>query len=201
MKKNLKSLVMLLPLMLSACDNSSVQETLGINREAPDEFSVVSRPPLSLPPEFTLRPPRAGEAPRDTATDVKARELITGKPASVLPNPNKLETPATATAVTPVLGSDALSTGAQSLLKRAGAAGAHDDIRSQLGADAATPADTSTAKTLLDQISGAEKNEPTVDAKKEAERLRANKDEGKPMTEGEVPVEKSGTRSLIDRIF
>jgi hypothetical protein len=201
MKMFLKPLVIMLPLLLAACDNNSVQETLGINREAPDEFTVVSRPPLSLPPEFTLRPPRAGEEPRGTATDEKARALITGKPVTALPDPAALEATTADTAVTPVQRSDALSGGAQSLLKRAGADAAREDIRTQLSVDAATPADTSKATSLLEKISGAEKNEPTVDAKKEAERLRANKDEGKPVTEGEVPVEKSGSDSLIDRIF
>ena len=46
---------LLAALALSACDGGSVANTLGMNIEAPDEFTVVSRPPLSLPPEFNLR--------------------------------------------------------------------------------------------------------------------------------------------------
>ena len=33
----------------------------GSRRTGPDEFGVVSRAPLSQPPDFALRPPRAGE--------------------------------------------------------------------------------------------------------------------------------------------
>ncbi len=194
--------LLFLPLMLAACESGSVQETLGLSREAPDEFTVVSRPPLTVPPEFTLRPPRPGEAPLGTAADAQARSLLTGKPASsVLVDPNKLQEPTVDTAVTPVVTSDVVSGGGASLLKRAGANAADESIREKLSVDAKTPADTSNAESLLDQLSGAEKREPTVDAKQEAERLRSNKDAGKPMTEGEVPVEKQGTESLLDRIF
>lgn len=48
-------------LALASCD--TVKDKLGLTREAPDEFQVVSQPPLELPPDFTLTPPRPG-APR-----------------------------------------------------------------------------------------------------------------------------------------
>lgn len=191
--------VLLLPL-LAACEDGAVRNTLGLDRSAPDEFTVVSRPPLSVPPEFTLRPPRPGEEPRGMAMDAQARSLITGKPVAPT-DVNALDAPNVESAVTPVLRKDALSTGANSLLKRAGAEVADETIRTKLGEDARRPVDTSNAKTLLDQLSGAEKNEPTVDAKKEAERLRDNKDAGKPLNEGEVAEEQPVKRSLIDRIF
>jgi hypothetical protein len=46
---------------LNGC--SGVRETLGLGKNAPDEFQVVSRAPLSLPPDYNLRPPEPG-APR-----------------------------------------------------------------------------------------------------------------------------------------
>lgn len=42
-------------LLLSSCQKT--KDVLGFNRVAPDEFSVVSNAPLSLPPEFEIRPP------------------------------------------------------------------------------------------------------------------------------------------------
>lgn len=193
----------LLPLLLAACTDGSVRNTLGLNRDAPDEFTVVSRPPLSVPPEFSLRPPRPGEEPRGVPMDEKARSLLTGKPATPGSGADgeTLEAPTVETAVTPVISHDALSGGASSLLKRAGADGADASIRSKLGEDATRPTDTSTATNLIDQLSGADKREPVVDAKKEAERLRDNKDAGKPLNEGDVPEELPKKRSLIDRIF
>lgn len=177
--------LLLVPVLLAACEGN-VQETLGLNREAPDEFTVVSRPPLTVPPEFALTPPRPGEAPLGFEADDKARALLTGGQYTAGSAP-----PAAS------LGGGA----AANLLKKAGAAGADSSIREKLGVDVRTPTDTSNAKTLLEKISGTEKNEPTVDAAKEAARLKTNKQAGKPINEGEVPETKPGSESLIDNIF
>ena len=40
---------------LSACSNLT-KEKLGLSNKAPNEFMVMSRAPLSLPPEYDLRP-------------------------------------------------------------------------------------------------------------------------------------------------
>lgn len=179
-----KLAVVLLPLFVAACEGNTVQDTLGLSREAPDEFTVVSRPPLTVPPEFTLRPPKPGEAPLGTTAEDKARGLLTGT------------APATPAKAEPLA-----SGAAASLLKRAGADAADGEIRDKLGVDERTPVDTSNAKTLLEQIRGNEKNEPTVDAEKETERLRANKNAGKPLNEGDVPEANPESDSLIDKIF
>ncbi len=41
--------------VLGACSQSTKQK-LGLAKQAPNEFMVVSKPPLSLPPEYNLRP-------------------------------------------------------------------------------------------------------------------------------------------------
>ncbi len=53
MNKTIIGLVMLFS--LCACSNVT-KETLGLGKNAPDEFMVTTRPPLSLPPEYDLRP-------------------------------------------------------------------------------------------------------------------------------------------------
>jgi hypothetical protein len=186
MKKSIALFLVTAPL-LAACEGN-MQQSLGLNREAPDEFTVVSRPPLSVPPEFTLRPPRPGETPEAISADSKAR--------SVLLSPSMSSGAATAVSAT-----DTPSTAAASLLRRAGADSADSSIREKLGVDARTPLDTSNAKTLLEQLRGKEKREPTVDAEKEVERLRSNKEAGKPITEGETPQVDPGSESLLDRVF
>lgn len=52
----MKKIVIILAVtaLLGAC--SGMKKTLGIEKEAPDEFMVMSRAPLSLPPEYNLRP-------------------------------------------------------------------------------------------------------------------------------------------------
>ena len=42
-------------LSLSAC--ADMKKELGIGRNSPDEFMVVKRAPLTLPPDDDLRPP------------------------------------------------------------------------------------------------------------------------------------------------
>jgi hypothetical protein len=44
---------------LGGCD--SVKSTLGLGHDQPDEFLVPTNPPLELPPNYNLRPPRAGQ--------------------------------------------------------------------------------------------------------------------------------------------
>lgn len=200
MKRFLAPCLLLLPLLLSACEGGA-REALGLVRDAPDEFAVVSRPPLSIPPEFSLRPPREGEAPRGASANEAARNVLIGEPAATETSKTELVEPTVETAVIPVQREEVLSGGASNLLKRAGVDTASENIREQLGIDAATPVDTSNAKTLMDKLVGQDKAEPVVDAQKEAERLRANKDAGKPLTEGEVAEEKVNPKSLIDRIF
>src|SRR5712691_10031800 len=62
-------------LLLPGC--TDVRRIVGMDRVGPDEFAVESRAPLTIPPEFELRPPQPG-APRPqegTAAD-KARKVI-----------------------------------------------------------------------------------------------------------------------------
>ena len=48
-------------LMLAACGDDA-SDAFGYDKSAPDEFTVISRPPLILPPDYNLRPPGSGTA-------------------------------------------------------------------------------------------------------------------------------------------
>ena len=68
-------------LALGAC-TGTVQENLGLGKRSPDEFQVVRRAPLTLPPDYSLRPPEPGAAPSSTQdTSAQAREILTRQPA------------------------------------------------------------------------------------------------------------------------
>lgn len=58
---------------------SDIRSALGNEKQSPDEFAVVARPPLSLPPNFALRPPTPGE-PRPQERDVTrgAERIVLG---------------------------------------------------------------------------------------------------------------------------
>jgi len=178
-----------------------VQDTLGLSRTAPDEFTVVSRPSLSVPPEFSLRPPKPGEPPRGASAEEQARAALLGKEAKPQETIDSIIDPTSnPTAVSPVLESSGSTPAGDALLKRAGAENAKSDIRDLLGGDAQRKDTNTEAKSLFERVSGGKK-EPVVDPKKEAERIRDNKDKGKPITEGEVQVEKPKSPTVLDRIF
>lgn len=73
------SISAILLLSLSGCGKggSNVRDVLGLDRSSPDEFAVVSRPPLTVPKEFYLLPPGAeSEKPEAARADVQAQKLL-----------------------------------------------------------------------------------------------------------------------------
>ncbi len=69
---------------LGAC--SSTQQTFGFGKRSPDEFAVVRRAPLVIPPDSTLRPPQPGAPPTaEVAPSVAARDVLLGGAASQVP--------------------------------------------------------------------------------------------------------------------
>ncbi len=78
--KFLRCIPALMLCALAACSGGDVKESLGLNKEGPDEFVVVSRPPLALPPDFDLQPPRPGaEPPHVKTTEQQAHDALIGK--------------------------------------------------------------------------------------------------------------------------
>ncbi len=52
---------------------------LGLSNQPPDEFAVVDRPPLSMPPDYNLRPPRPGApSPNDSNPAGTAAKALYG---------------------------------------------------------------------------------------------------------------------------
>ena len=53
------------------------RRAIGMDRIGPDEFAVESRAPLTIPPEFDLRPPQPGAPrPQEATAAEKARKVI-----------------------------------------------------------------------------------------------------------------------------
>lgn len=155
-------------LILTACGN--VKQQLGIERKPPDEFAVVKHAPLSLPPDFSLRPPRPGaQRPQEKETSQQAEETVFG---------GDVETDTTP------------STGEQALLQQAGADNARPNIRQLVDRDVASmpPAQQTAVKKILNIGKTRPAAASVVDAKAEAERLKKNAATGKPVTAGETPA-------------
>ena len=64
--------------VVSGCQ--TLTNSLGLSKVTPDEFRVVTRAPLTLPPDYSLRPPRPGEPrPQELEPDAEARAALFGQ--------------------------------------------------------------------------------------------------------------------------
>src|ERR1700751_3298900 len=62
---------------LAGC--SSASKALGMNKVTPDEFRVVTKAPLVVPPDYALRPPAPGEPrPQEVQPESAARNALMG---------------------------------------------------------------------------------------------------------------------------
>ena len=63
---------------LSGCQ--STKNALGLNKVVPDEFRVVTKAPLVVPPDYALRPPAPGEPrPQELQPESAARQALLGQ--------------------------------------------------------------------------------------------------------------------------
>jgi hypothetical protein len=65
---------------LAGCDSAS--KAFGLAKVTPDEFRVVTKAPLILPPDYSLRPPAPGEPrPQELQPESAARQALIGQRA------------------------------------------------------------------------------------------------------------------------
>jgi hypothetical protein len=63
---------------LAGCQ--STQQALGMTKVTPDEFRVVTKAPLVVPPDYSLRPPAPGEPrPQELQPESAARAALIGQ--------------------------------------------------------------------------------------------------------------------------
>lgn len=66
---------------LGGCQSAS--RAMGMTKVTPDEFRVVTKAPLVVPPEYALRPPAPGEPrPQELQPESAARAALAGQAAS-----------------------------------------------------------------------------------------------------------------------
>jgi hypothetical protein len=170
---------------------SDTKKLLGQGKRPPDEFAVYSRAPLSLPPDYALRPPAPGTSrpqnvmPRDTA-----KQVLLGE---------QFDTQAGGASSAEVVG---VSPGTQVLLERTGALDADPEIRTQVNIETSILAEEDQSFTERLMFWGT----PTdygivVDPVQEARRIHENQALGQPITEGETPTIERKRRALLEGIF
>jgi DUF3035 family protein len=174
-----------LGMALSGCDE--VRSTLGVEKTSPDEFSVITHAPLSMPPDYALRPPRPGTVrPQDETAQAMAKSAITG-------------TPVASTEVASAAGTD---TGESKFLQQAGATNVDPNIRQQV--DQETASLNSQSNSFVDRLIFWRETPPpgqVIDPAAEAKRLQENAALGKPVTTGTTPVIVRRKPALLEGIF
>jgi len=150
----------------------------GTRRAGPDEFGVVSRAPLSQPPDFSLRPPRTGaERPNEVTPRDQARSrLLAGTSPSAAGQPVGAQNNNGFN----VQIQSGPSTGEQELLKMAGATNVDPDIRVLVNRESGRVTEDESIVDKLVFWRTASKANEVVDAKKEAERLNRKSALGEP---------------------
>src|SRR5262245_7811626 len=183
-------------LSLSGCGNQ-IRQALGMTKHSPDEFLTVAHAPLTLPPDYNLRPPQPG-APR-------AQEGTASQQAQTALYANSGDSGGTAFTTGGTFDAatgPAQSTGEMALLQNAGAAGIDPGIRQQI--DAETAAQIERDKSLIERLVFWRTPEPygtVVDPVAESKRLQENQALGKPMTEGQTPIITRRRKGLLEGIF
>jgi len=159
---------------ISACESTKKQ--FDFSKKAPDEFAVVRRAPLEMPPDFSVQAPRPG-APRPqelSATDM-AREAVLGEAA-----------------IKKTAKDNNVSQGEAVLLQKTGGANASPAIRDEVDKETAEIADEEMPGIdHLKKMVGQKVEEPAsvVDPVGEVNRIKQNKAQGKPITTGKTPVQ------------
>lgn len=158
-------------LSLIGCD--SLREAAGVTKEPPDEFAVVTKSPLVIPPDFNLRPPKPGAAPTNQTSPTQAAQ-------SAL----YADDPAAAAAALP----GNYSQEERILLASSGGANADHTIRKQIASDAKSmeATDDSFTDALLFRSPGSDTGTP-VNADSETQRIQDAKESGQPAGSATAP--------------
>ena len=157
---------------LNAC--SSTKEQFDFSKKSPDEFAVVTRAPLEMPPSYNLRPPRPGaQRPQENTAIDEAKQVVFGT--------NEVKKEA----------SREVTQGESILLQKTGASTATSNIRDIIDRETVelVKTETSTVNRILGKA-GKKIDTPAsvVDPIKESERIIQNKKAGKSITDGKTPT-------------
>lgn len=183
------TLTVLAATALAGCD--SARQALTQTKAAPDEFSVYTRAPLTMPPDYGLRPPTDGKSEEAGATSTReeARRVLLGNNQGSR-QPIEAATPGTSVLLA-MAGADMAEPGIREVVDRETSAYATEDLRFleklMYGDQAATAGEV-------------------VDATAESKRIQEKQALGQPINDGTTPMIEdkpgsSGIGSIINGWF
>lgn len=189
--KRMRLTVLGVAVVLVAGGCSGTKDLLGQGKRPPDEFAVYSRAPLSLPPDYALRPPAPGtQRPNNVMPRDTAKQALLGE---------QFNTQAGGASSVDLL---TASPGTQVLLERAGALDADPEIRTLVNRETTILAEEDQSFTERLMFWGTPTEYGTVvDPVQEAKRIHENQALGQPITDGETPTIERKRRALLEGIF
>lgn len=181
--------LLMAPLMLAGCSSGTMQ-TLGLQRNPPDEFQVTTQSQLAMPPDLNsaaadLPAPSPGAPrPQEVAIPVQAENAMIGGAAQSGATPNTV--------------------GDQAFVAQAGPP-APADVRQQIDVLAARDAKSQTLGNRMNPFGLTPAQPALVDAKGESQRLQKNAALGLSPANGSTPLVKPKSHGplgdLLDKIF
>lgn len=177
---------------VSAC-STDTGKILGLEKNKPDEFAVVSRAPLTLPPDYGLRPPDPeGQRNQDLKPSQDAQRAVFGD--DVVQRRIDAEAKLTRSGTTK---------GEIALLNRTGAIDADPTIRRRVDEESAALA--AEQDSFVDDLvfwRSKEKPGDIVDTAEETRRIQSNEALGKPIDDGQTPIiKREGEKSFFEWPF
>jgi Protein of unknown function (DUF3035) len=192
----MKKYSLLIALLCAACGGDTVQKTLGMERTAPDEFRVVSRPPLTVPKEFYLYPPDEAMERKAPSVEKNARDVLLDNPSTSYKYQSDTATESSVDTSYPVVQSSNLASGAEdALLSKIGVQDSAPEIREVLKAES----EALEERTILENLRNKD-NEEVVNAEKERERIKEAV-EKKQAIDGKTAETVKTKKSTLDWIF
>jgi hypothetical protein len=173
--------ILLAGISLGGC--STIRDSIGQNKKAPDEFAVLARAPLSMPPNFNLRVPKPGaERPQEPLARNGVKDVIFKNSA-----PNKEQgNSADLLDIRKLLGTESANPNIRQMI--------NDETQNMVFED----------KIFINKVLSWGKpaaDGVVVDASAESKRLKDNAAQGKPVTAGDTPIIARKKMGLLDKLF
>jgi hypothetical protein len=168
--------------LLGGCETGDLTRTFGLTRDSPDEYTVTTRAPLSMPPDYNLRPPRPG-APRPQEQSERDQAAAALVPQLALSSPQCDASP-----------------GQAALVQETGPA-APPDIRAKVDQEAnQAKGDDGFIHNLLSWHKPPMQN-VQVDPQKESQRLKENSALGAGPDVGDTPIIQQKKEGWFTHLF
>lgn len=170
-----KYLVAIILTVFTVLGCAQPKEALNLNSDSPDEFAVIRKKPLVIPPKFNLRPPENSEKELSKDEPVnEARSVLVG---SVLPNKKNNDKLADT------------SKGELVFLAKSGISSSNSSIRKILEEENSALASYSNSfvQRLVSRVTGEDKKD-LVDPQKEQKRLQEKRSTGEATIKGQQEI-------------